>query len=185
MTEPFPLQPACSDCPWRVNSKRFAWSAERFHDLRLGTIQTPPDKIMVCQHSHETHIGCQGFLEVSKTLHLRTWLARARGETNPGSPARAAFFPSFEAMADANGAGLFDWTQRLGPGDRAVHFKCGLARAVLEVGRVHDGIVDACSDGVIYRFNCLGYELQTVIDSRILPATNATLKLVGQEVKAV
>ena len=183
MTEPFPRQPACSDCPWRVNSKRFVWSVERFHDLRLGTIQTVQtvrDKT-ICHNSNTT---CQGFLEVSKTLHLRAWLARARGEINPGTSA-AAFFPSFEAMADANGAGLFDWTQRLEPGDRVVHFKYGLARAVLEV-RHADGIVDACANNVMYRFNCLGYELQTVIDSRILPATGATLKLVvGQDLKSV
>jgi hypothetical protein len=169
-----------------VGSKRFVWSVERLHDLRIGMLQTV-HKIMVCHHSNETQgITCQGFLEVSKTLHLRAWLARARGETNPGTPERAAFFPSFEAMADANGAGLFDWTQRLEPGDRVVHFKYGLARAVLEVRRVHDGIVDACGNSVMYRFNCLGYELLTVINSRILPATGATLKLVvGQEVKSV
>jgi Family of unknown function (DUF6283) len=183
MTEPFPRQPTCSDCPWRVGSKRFVWSVERFHDLRLGMMQTV-QKIMVCHHSNE--ITCQGFLEVNKTLHLRAWLARARGETNLGTSEHAAFFPSFEAMADANGAGLFDWTQTLEPGDRVVHFKYGLARTALEVKRVHDGIVDTCGNGTMYRFNCLGYELQTVIDSRILPATNATLKLVvGQEVKAV
>jgi Family of unknown function (DUF6283) len=183
MTESFPRQPTCSDCPWRVNSKRFVWSVERFHDLRLGMMQTV-QKIMVCHHSKE--MTCQGFLEVNKTLHLRVWLARARGETNPGTSEHTGFFPSFEAMADANGAGLFDWTQTLEPGDRVVHFKYGLARTVLEVRRVHDGVVDTCGNGTIYRFNCLGYELQTVIDSRILPATNATLKLVvGQEVKAV
>lgn len=76
-------------------------------------------------------------------------------------------------MADANGAGLFDWTQQLEPGDAVMHFKYGLAKTVLEVTHVHDGIVQARANGMAYRFNCLGYELQTVIDSRILPATPA------------
>ena len=79
-------------------------------------------------------------------------------------------------MADANGAGLFDWTQQLEPGDAVMHFKYGLAKTVLEVTHVHDGIVQARASGMAYRFNCLGYELQTVIDSRILPATPASLK---------
>lgn len=119
---------------------------------------------------------CQGFLEVSKTLHLRAWLARARGETDHALGQRSHLFPSFEAMADANGAGLFDWTQQLEPGDAVMHFKYGLAKTVLEVTHVHDGIVQARASGMAYRFNCLGYELQTVIDSRILPATPASLK---------
>jgi hypothetical protein len=169
-------QPTCRDCPWRVDSKRFVWPVEHFHDLRLEALQ-PAHKIMRCQHFNEhATMTCQGFLEVSKTLHLRTWLARARGETMPALAERSQFFPSFEAMADANGAGLFDWTQQLEPGDAVVHFKYGLAKAVLEVVCVHDGIVDTSANGVMYRFNCLGYELQTVIDSRILPATPASLK---------
>ena len=176
----------CRDCPWRVNSKRFVWSIEHFHDLRIGMLQTIHGKVMICHHSHnhpsnqsgnQSGITCQGFLEVSKTQHVRVWLARIHAESNP-SLERTLLFPSFEAMADANGAGLFDWIAQLGPGETVVHFKYGLARDVLEVTR-NDGIVSAQSNGVMYRFNCLGYELQTVIDSRILPATAAALHLIA------
>ena len=167
-----PHQPTCRDCPWRVDSNRLVWPVEHFYDLRLEVLE----QNMQCQHFNEhATMTCQGFLEVTKTLHLRTWLARARGETNPGIAQGSPLFPSFEAMADANGAGLFDWTQHLEPGAAVVHFKYGLAKAVLEVTCVRDGIVQASANGITYRFNCLGYELQTVIDSRILPATSASL----------
>jgi hypothetical protein len=168
-----PHRPACNDCPWRINSKRFVCSVERFHDLRLGMLQSIGK--MVCDH-----ITCQGFLEVTKTQHVRVWLARIRGESDPVTQ-QPLLFPSFEAMADANGAGLFDWTTQLEPGDMVVHFKYGLARGVLEVTRNHDGIITARENGLIYRFNCLGYELQTVIDSRILPATTTTLHLLARQ----
>jgi Family of unknown function (DUF6283) len=174
----------CHDCPWRVNSKRFVWSIERFHDLRIGMLQTIHGKVMICHHSghhlnHQPGITCQGFLEVTKTQHVRVWLARIHAEAKP-STEQTLLFPSFEAMADANGAGLFDWIAQLEPGETVVHFKYGLARDVLEVRRNHDGIVTVQSDGVPYRFNCLGYELQTVIDSRILPATASTLQLINR-----
>jgi hypothetical protein len=169
-------QPTCRDCPWRVNSNRFIWPVEHFYDLRLEVLQ-PAQQNMPCQQFNEhATMTCQGFREVTKTLHLRTWLARARGETNPGIAQGSQLFPSFEAMADANGAGLFDWTHQLEPGDAVVHFKYGLAKTMLEVTRLHDGIVQASANGTTYRFNCLGYELQTVIDSRILPATPVSLK---------
>jgi hypothetical protein len=181
----------CHDCPWQVNSKRFVWSIERFHDLRIGMLQTIHGKVTICHHSghhsgNHSGITCQGFLEVTKTQHVRVWLARIRGESHPATKQateqpseQPILFPSFEAMADANGAGLFDWIAQLEPGETVVHFKYGLARDVLEVTRNHDGIVSTQSNGVIYRFNCLGYELQTVIDSRILPATAAILHLIA------
>jgi hypothetical protein len=173
----------CHDCPWRVGSNRFAWQVERFHDLRIGMLQTVYGKVMICQHSgqhsgQQSGITCQGFLEVTKTQHVRVWLARIHTESQP-STEQTLLFPSFEAMADANGAGLFDWIAQLEPGEKVVHFKYGLARDVLEVRRNHDGIVTAQSNGAHYRFNCLGYELQTVIDSRILPATASTLHLIA------
>ena len=79
-------------------------------------------------------------------------------------------------MADANGAGLFDWTSQLAPGDLVVYLKYGIPKEVLEVARVLNGAVEACIDHSVYRFNNLGYEIQTVIDSRILPATPAVLQ---------
>ena len=79
-------------------------------------------------------------------------------------------------MADANGAGLYDWTAQLTTGDLVIHFLCGFAVEVLEVMGVRNGIVQARAKSVTYRFNAIGYEMKCSSDSRILPATRASLE---------
>jgi hypothetical protein len=86
------------------------------------------------------------------------------------------FFPSFEAMADANGAGLYDWTTQLNVGDLVMHFQSGVAAQVLEVMCVRNGIVSALANAATYRFNSLGYEIKSASDSRILLARRLTLE---------
>jgi Family of unknown function (DUF6283) len=172
----------CQDCPWRVNSKRGIWPADHFHDLRIGLLQTADGKSMTCHHqaiTGETN-ACQGFLEVSKARQVQAWLARVHGNDGVFIGEHSRLFPSFEAMADANCAGLFDWTAQLKTGDHIVYFRYGIAKMLLEVARVHEGIVDACTTTERCRFNSLGYELQTVIDARILPATPATVNLLSE-----
>ena len=157
----------CHDCPWRVDSKRAVWPIERFHDLRLELLQ-PDATGTVCESNDgrsQDDSSCQGFLGFRLEVHL----LRIHSESSP-------LFPSFEAMADANGAGLFDWTSQLAPGDLVVYLRYGIPKEVLEVARVLNGAVEACIDHSVYRFNNLGYEIQTVIDSRILPATPAVLQ---------
>jgi Family of unknown function (DUF6283) len=164
----------CHDCPWRVDSKRAVWSVEHFHDLRLGLLQ-PDLNGMVCQSQSDDSSTCQGFLEFRKAQKMQVHLTRVRSEFgifNESSP----LFPSFEAMADANSAGLFDWTSQLAPGDLVAYLKYGIPKEILEVARVQNGVIEACTEHSVYRFNNLGYEMQTVIDSRILPATPAALQ---------
>ena len=79
-------------------------------------------------------------------------------------------------MADANGAGLYDWTKQLNAGDLVVHFLGGIAIGVLEVLSVRNGVVQASTKTLTYFFNALGYEMKCTSDSRILPATRATLE---------
>jgi hypothetical protein len=64
----------------------------------------------------------------------------------------------------------------LNSGDLVVHFQSGVAVGVLEVIGVRNGIVDAFTHTAMYRFNSLGYEMKSVSDSRILPATRLTLE---------
>jgi Family of unknown function (DUF6283) len=172
----------CANCPWRVDHSGFVWTTERLHDLRLGMLQTIHGQTRPCEHRLEPSPSCGGFRQVSNTRHVRAWLARMRGEHRV-LPDSSLLFPSFEAMADVNGAGLFDWIAQLRNDDLVVHFKHGFARTILEVHRSQAGVVgmgvDARSNGVSYRFNALGYELFTVIDSRILPATPASIKLIS------
>jgi Family of unknown function (DUF6283) len=186
----------CQDCPWRVISKRGVWPVDHFHDLRTGLLQTgllqtgllqtglsqTTNGKMTCHHQPATNEAnaCQGFLEVGRARQVQAWLARVHSNDGVFIGEHSLLFPSFEAMADANGAGLFDWTAQLKAGDRVVYFRYGIAKMLLEVARVQEGIVDACTTTERYRFNSLGYELQTVIDARILPATEATLNLLSE-----
>ena len=176
----------CANCPWRVDNAGFDWTIERLHDFRLGMLQTIHGQTVPCDHHLEPTPICAGFRQIGDTRHVRAWLARMRGEHTP--PDVSLLFASFEAMADVNGAGLFDWIAQLRHGDAVVHFKHGFARTMLEVHRSHVSVagmgVDAGTKGVSYRFNALGFELFTVIDSRILPATPATIKLLSRRTRA-
>jgi hypothetical protein len=176
----------CQDCPWRVDSKRAVWPVERFHDLRLELLRADADGNMACsfrvdpshagQANGDNPIICQGFLEFRRAQKMQVRLTRVRSEFSMFFDAASPLFPSFEAMADANGAGLFDWTSQLAPGDLVVHLKYGILKVLLEVARVQNGLIEACTEHGVYQFNNLGYEMQTVIDSRILPATPAVLQ---------
>ena len=163
----------CDECPWRVDSKRAVWPVERFHDLRLGLL-LPDANGMVCQSHGGDSSTCHGFLEFRETRKIQVHPTRIRNETLP-------LFPSFEAMADANGAGLFDWTSQLAPGDSVMYLKYTIPKVILEVARVHNGLIEACTEHSVYRFNNLGYEMQTVVDSRILPATPAALQRLREQ----
>jgi hypothetical protein len=164
----------CQHCPWRLNSPRFAWPTERFNDLRLERLTSkranavPP---CVC-----SFVGHDGLSETVTFPHVE--MRPANTSLTMGSDASLidGFFPSFEAMADANGAGLYDWTAQLTAGDLVVHFLCGAAIGVLEVNIVRNGFVQASAKNLIYFFNALGYEMKCTSDSRILPATRATLE---------
>jgi hypothetical protein len=170
----------CQNCPWCVDSKRAVWPVERFHDLRLELLQ-PDVNGMACQanaaqsHSDDSST-CQGFLEFRNAQKMQVHLTRVRSEFGTFFNESSPLFPSFEAMADANAAGLFDWTSQLVPGDLVVYVKYGIPKVILEVARVLNGVVEACTEHSVYRFNNLGYEMQTVIDLRILPATPAVLQ---------
>ena len=164
----------CSSCPWRFASPRFVWPTERFNDFRLERLTSGPSKaVLACLCCFVPHNG------ICKTLDL------PRVEMRPASTAlplgssigvNEIFFPSFEAMADANGAGLYDWTKQLNAGDLVVHFLGGIAIGVLEVLSVRNGVVQASTKTLTYFFNALGYEMKCTSDSRILPATRATLE---------
>jgi Family of unknown function (DUF6283) len=173
MPEPSQPQAVCNDCPWRTDSKRGVWPVERFHDLRISLLPTTSNGLGCPQ---DAALACHGLLEFRNAQKIQTYLARMHSEFGPYFALPSKLFPSFEAMADANGAGLFDWTTQLQQGDQVLYFKYGLPKMLLEVARVHNGRVETCSDLGVYRFNALGFEMQTVIDSRILPATDATLK---------
>jgi hypothetical protein len=103
-------------------------------------------------------------------------------------------------MAEANGAGLLDWTKQLLKGSQVVHFPMGLHGAFtldyrIEKGNVVFGKtktnitlleVDSFKNGFLYthnnkeikKFDGKGYQVGTLVDSRILPATQATLALI-------
>jgi very-short-patch-repair endonuclease len=156
----------CQQCPWHLGSPRFVWSVERFNDLRLERLTSKRAKtVPSCLCSFASNNDA---FEISEL---------PRVEMRPASTCvNDTFFPSFEAMADANGAGLYHWTAQLTTGDLVVHFLCGVAVAVLEVTGVRHGIVQASDKNLTYRFNALGYEMKCTSDSRILPATRATLE---------
>jgi hypothetical protein len=184
----------CQHCPWRLGSPRFVWPTERFNDLqfeRLTTRRASAVRSSACSSEHHDSI-CEPFAPHSPELHSPELhspelhspelpCVEMRPANAPlwlGSEATVhnAFFPSFEAMADANGAGLYDWTAQLTPGDLVVHFLCGAAIGVLEVKTVRNGFVQAGAKSLLYFFNALGYEMKCTSDSRILPATRATLE---------
>ncbi len=183
----------CQHCPWRLGSPRFVWPTERFNDLRLERLTSKRATAVSCVCSFEHHNGiCESIAAHSPELHgpelhgpelHRPELpcVEMRPASTPlrlGSDATLhdTFFPSFEAMADANGAGLYDWTAQLAPGDLVVHFLSGAAIGVLEAKTVRNGFVQASAKNLIYFFNALGYETKCTSDSRILPATRATLE---------
>jgi hypothetical protein len=174
----------CQACPWRVNSKRTIWPVERFHDLRFELLQPQATDNMAYQSKigqvHGDGSGaCQGLLEFRNASKLQLCLTGIRSESAAFN--ETPLFPSFEAMADANGAGLYEWTSQLATGDLVVYLKHGIPKAILEVARVLHGVIEACTDHNVYRFNNLGYEMQTVIDSRILPATPAMLRRLSDQ----
>jgi hypothetical protein len=148
----------------------------------LGLLQ--PETGMVCKsHGVESHSDdssiCQGFLEFRNAQKMQVRPTRVRSEF--GTCFFETLFPSFEAMADANGAGLFDWSSQLAPGDLVVYVKYGIPKVILEVGRVQNSVIEACTEHSVYRFNNLGYEMQTVVDSRILPATPVALQRLREQ----
>ena len=163
----------CQDCPWRLGSPRFAWPIERFNDLRLERLTSKKSKsapFCFCSCAHNK--TCE--LVELPPVEMRP--ASTRLLLGPSASLNDIFFLSFEAMADANGAGLYDWTAQLNGGDLVVHFLCGVAVGVLEVTGVRNGIVQANAKNMTHRFNTLGYEMKCTLDSRILPATRATLE---------
>ena len=162
----------CQHCPWRLYSPRFAWPVERFNDLRLERLNAErPNAVVSCLCSFVPNNGICATAE-SPRAEMRP----AHTSKPLNADANKSFFPSFEAMADANGAGLFDWTAQLNVGDLVVHFQSRLAVAVLEVLCSRNGIVSALANSTTYRFNSLGYEMKSTLDSRILPATRMTLE---------
>ena len=166
----------CQHCPWRVSSPRFAWPVERFNDLRLERLSvdrkfSAQPNAVVCLCSFVANNGSDETVELPR-IEMRP--ARISKPSTLMAGTNQSFFPSFEAMADANGAGLFDWTAQLNVGDLVVHFRSGLAVAVLEVSSVCNGIVSAIGDTTTHRFNSLGYEMKSVSDSRIMPTTRLT-----------
>lgn len=162
----------CQHCPWRLYSPRFAWPVERFNDLRLERLNAErPNAVVLCLCSFVPNNGICATAE-SPRAEMRP----AHTSKPLNADANESFFPSFEAMADANGAGLFDWTAQLNVGDLVVHFQFGVAVGVLEVLCVRNGIVSAIANAATHRFNSLGYEMKSASDSRILPATRLTLE---------
>ena len=163
-------EPPCRDCPWRLVSPRFAWPIERFNDLRLERLTSKKSNALPPCFCPSGHNKMCELSAVEMRPVTTTFALGSSGSLNE------AFFLSFEAMADANGAGLYDWTAQLNGGDLVVHFLCGVAVEVLEVTGVRSGIVQASDKNMNYRFNTLGYEMKCTSDSRILPATRATLE---------
>ena len=166
-------EPPCRDCPWRLGSPRFAWPIECFNDLRLERLRSKKSKAApscFCSSVHNKMCEPVESSAVEVRPSSTTFVLGSSGSLNE------TFFLSFEAMADANGAGLYDWTAQLNGGDLVVHFLCGVALEVLEVTGVRNGIVQASAKDMNYRFNTLGYEMKCTSDSRILPATQATLE---------
>ena len=156
----------CQHCPWRLYSPRFAWPVERFNDLRLERLNAErPNAVVSCLCSFVPNNGICATAE-SPRAEMRP----AHTSKPLNADANESFFPSFEAMADANGAGLFDWTAQLNIGDLVVHFQSGVATHVLEVMCIRNGI-GALTNAAMYRFNSLGYEMKSALDSRILPTT--------------
>jgi hypothetical protein len=163
----------CQQCPWRLRSPRFVWPIERFNDLRLERLTSKRTKTVSCLCSFIPNNGTCETLELPRVEMRPTgprFLMNSSGYLND------SLFPSFEAMADANGAGLYDWTTQLTKGDLVVHFYCGIAVEVLEVMGVQNAIVEANAKNVTSFFNALGYEMKCTSDSRILPATRVTLE---------
>lgn len=168
----------CQHCPWRLSSPRFAWPIERFNDLRLERLNidprnAEPSNAIVCLCSFVPNNGTCETVELPR-IEMRP--AQTSRLSTVTANANEYFFPSFEAMADANGAGLFDWTAQLNVGDLVVHFHYRQAVGVLEVLCARNGIISAFANGATYRFNSLGYEMKSALDSRILPATPLTLE---------
>ena len=168
----------CQHCPWRLSSPRFVWPIERFNVLRLERLgldqrSFAQPNAVICLCSFAADNGSGEILELPR-IEMRPTHTSKPSTSTVG--ANQCFFPSFEAMADANGAGLFDWTAQLDLGDLVVHFRSGLVVGVLEVVSVCNGIVSALGDMATYRFNSLGYEMKSALDSRILPATRLTLE---------
>jgi hypothetical protein len=164
----------CQHCPWRLGSPRFVWPVERFNDLRLERLTSKRAKTVpscLCSFAHHN-----GICETTAWPRIEMRPASTPFLIGSSTSLNDIFFPSFEAMADANGAGLYDWTAQLTPGDLVVHFLCGVAIEVLEVMGVRNGMVQASDKNVTYCFNALGYEMKCTSDSRILPATRATLE---------
>jgi hypothetical protein len=163
----------CQQCPWRLSSPRFVWSVERFNDLRLERLTSKRAKtVPSCLCSFASNNDAFGISELPR-IEMRPASTCVIGSS---SSFHDTFFPNFEAMADANGAGLYDWTAQLTTGDVVVHFLCGVAIEVLEVMGVRNGMVQASDKNLTYRFNALGYEMKCTSDSRILSATRATLE---------
>ena len=163
----------CQHCPWRLGSPRFVWPIERFNDLRLERLTSKRAKTVSCCLCFFTPNN--GTCETLK-LPVEMRSASPRFLMDSSGSFDDSLFPSFEAMADANGAGLYDWTTQLTKGDLVVHFHCGIAVEVLEVLGVQNAIVQASAKNVTSFFNALGYEMKCTSDSRILPATRATLE---------
>ena len=166
----------CQHCPWRLSSPRFAWPIERFNALRLERLSvdqrsSAQPNAVVCLCSFVANNGSGETVELPR-IEMRP--ARTSKSSTSMAGTNESFFPSFEAMADANGAGLFDWTSQLNVGDLVVHFQSGLVIGVLEVVSVCNGIVSTIGDTATCRFNSLGYEIKSASDSRILPTTRLT-----------
>jgi hypothetical protein len=177
MNDAIPELP-CQQCPWRLGSPRFSWPVERFNDLRLEQLTSRltskrAKALPSCLCSFVQHNGTGEPVELPCIEMRPTSKPLLMGSSTSSND---TFFASFEAMADANGAGLYDWTAQLTTGDLVVHFRCGVAIEVLEVMGVRNGFVQASAKNLISFFNALGYEMKCTSDSRILPATRATLE---------
>lgn len=109
-----PAQP-CAECPWRLDQPVGRFGPERYELLRVtvadenGGSAPLGAPLFACHKTVEgREISCAGWLAVEGHGHVRVRLAVVQGHLDPDAlhPGEGwpALYPSFDAMAEANGA---------------------------------------------------------------------------------
>ena len=103
---PFAMSKPCPECPWRTDVPTGRFKPSRFSALKGSCEQGLHNPMFACHKSKlAEERACAGFLLVEGQNNLQVRLAMIQGRLKPSDIADGGhpLYPSFEAMAVANG----------------------------------------------------------------------------------
>lgn len=102
MTLLAPKRP-CAECPWRTDVAAGRFQAERFA-LLASSAYDQSFTLFQCHKTSDTRpVVCAGFILQGSAHNLSVRMAQGRGELTDVAAAGLPLFPTYRAMAIANG----------------------------------------------------------------------------------